>query len=521
MTWTALFALLLTLTAPACADRGADRSSAPGTWPEAPVAESAGGGEGPSAEGGSPAAAEAREVPPADGEIRITPTGTAGPVYADFISFSAVSAFSRHPETRQFLHQDAEAVALVRGLHPYAIRFPGGSFTRKFHPDDDKGRKLMEGYVDLARASGVRRCILVLNLYAGSIEEARTVIRTLQEGGIEIVAVELGNEYHLGKYRDKYPSAEPFVEEAARYVAALRPLLPGVPYGIPVPSSRHVFDAEQFGARAEFFEDWTNTLADAVRSGRLPVQAVIPHFYKQTHEVFEKPTLEGRFDGVMDLLRIDSYDFLRRVVLDYYRAEFGPDIEIWITEWGVKEKQVYGNTVAEGLHVMGFLLDMAEANHRTGNAVRHSAYQKLAGPVSNAAITPTGSLPTLEPAGAFQPGTAWYAFHFLGDKLDGAQYVDATVAGATQDQVRLACFRRGEDLYVAFANRTGRSWRLDLAGRMDAVWGERPWAANGQTFWNAGGDHLPAQRIENRLTNVIPPYGYGVLKADWAAVMAR
>lgn len=457
----------------------------------------------------------------AAGEIHIRNLESAGPVYADFISFSAVSAFNKHPETRRFIAQDPQGVELVQGLHPHAIRFPGGSFTRKFFPRDEKGKRLLDAYKQMANATGEKRCILVLNIYAGSQEDARFLIQDLRTAGIDIVAVELGNEYHIKKYRKKYPDAEAVVADLKPYVDLVKQELPGVPMGLPVPSSRHVFDAEQMGNRADFFEDWTTVLARAVRSGELDVQAVIPHFYKQTHEVFELPSTRARFDGVMDKMRIDSYAFLKQVVLDYYADQFGEGIEVWITEWGLKEKQVYGNTVAEGIHVMGFLMDMAEANRRTGNAIRHSCYQKLAGPVSNAAITPTGTLPTLENTGAFQPGTAWYAFHDIHPALQDARYVTANFTGVGQDQVRMACFRREGDLYVVFANRTGQYWRTDVAGRMTAVWGEQAWASNGQTFWNASGEYVPAQRIEDQLSNTIPPYGYGVIKADWDAVMAR
>ena len=459
-----------------------------------------------------------------DGEIRIRPLAVEGPVYTGFQSFSAVSAFNKHPETRRFLGEDPEGVALVQGLHPAAIRFPGGSFAAKFNPQDEKGERITKAYLELVRTSGVSDCILVLNLFKGTIGQAEYLVRKLQAGGVQIVAVELGNEYHLKKYRDKYPTADPYVAEAARYIDALKPLLPGVPYGIPVPSSRHVFDAEQFGNRAEFFETWTNTLADAVQSGRLPVQAVIPHFYKQTHEVYDLPTHERRFDGVMDALRIDSYGFLDRVVLNYYQEEFG-DVAVWITEWGLKEKQVYGNTLAEGIHVTGFLLDMLEANQRTGNRVAHSAYQKMAGPVCIGAITPKGTLQTMEAAENFQPGTAWYAFHDLGEAITDAQYVRSEIRGPGQDAVRMATFRRGESLYIVFANRTGQSYRMDIAGRMTAVWGDKAWASNGQTFWNDTGNgrakYLPAQRMADQLGNVIPPYGYGYLKANWDAVMQR
>jgi hypothetical protein len=456
-----------------------------------------------------------------DGDVRIRNLVAEGPVYADFISFSAVSAFNRHPESRRFLSQDPDGVRLVQGLYPHAIRFPGGSFTRKFFPKDDKGQKLLKAYQDLARESGEQRCILVLNIFAGTQDDARYLINSLRSAGIEIVAVELGNEYHIKKYRKKYPDARAMIEDLKPYAALVQQELPGVPMGLPVPSSRHVFDAEQFGNRAEFFEDWTNTLAEAVRSGELPVQAVIPHFYKQTHTVYKLPSTQARFDGVMEELRIDSYGFLNQVVIDYYTKLFGDGIELWITEWGLKEKQVYGNTMAEGLHVMGFLLDMAEGNRRNGGRIKHSCYQKMAGPVSNAAITPKGPLPTMEPAGDFQPGTAWYAFHDFGGILDGAQYVRADIAGPGQDKLRMACFRREGDLFIAFANRTGQYWRMDIAGRMSAVWADKAWASNGSTFWSASGEHQLAQRIDGQLSNVIPPFGYGVLKADWEAVQAR
>lgn len=436
-------------------------------------------------------------------------------IYPEFRSFSVVSAFKKHPEHRHFIYQSEEGLGLISKMGAHALRFPGGSFSRKFHPQDDKGAKLIDQHIELSRKSGIENTILVLNMFAGSIEEAKTTIRKLQQGGIRIVAVELGNEYHLKKYREKYPNVEPFIEEAKSYIKALKPMLPGVRYGIPVSSSRHVFDAEQFGNRAQFFEDWNGGLAKAVRSGELPVDAVIPHFYKQTHEVYQLPTHQQRFDGVIGELQIDSYAFLEKVVLNYYLDLFG-DVELWITEWGLKEKQVYGNTMAEGIHVTSFMMDIMLANQNTGNRVRHTCYQKLHGPMSNGAITPVGELPVVEPASAYKGETSWYAFTFLDEIIDNARLTKTQVKGIQNEEVRVEVLKQGDDAIIYFANRSAREYRMAALGEAHYMSGEKAWASNGQTFWNADGNYLPAKLVRANLSNTIPPYSFGYIRVPWS-----
>ncbi len=449
--------------------------------------------------------------------IRIFPNGPQTAVYDGFRSFSMVSAFSKHPQTRRMIYEEPEGLALINGLGAQAYRFPGGSFANKFDPTDEKGIKLMEAQIELCRRTDNPQVILVLNLFDGTIEQAITMIRELQKGGVQIVAVELGNEYHLRKYRDKFPNAKALIKEASRFMAATRIFLPGVPFGIPVCSSRHVFDAEQFGSRAEFFEEWNDELASAVKSGALPVQAVIPHFYKQTDQVAKLSTQEARFNGVMQQLRTDSYEFLDRAVMQYYTGLFG-NVELWITEWGLKEKEVYGNTIAEGLHVSSFCMDMIRANALSGNRIKHSCYQKLAGPVCIGAITPLGNKPVAEPCKVFQPGTAWYAFSFLNDFIEGSTLIRSRIEGVDSKDLRIETFRKGQDFFVFFANRTNSTYALNFEGNLTCLSGETPWASNGQTYWSDQGGARPVRLVRGQSGGQIPPFAFGYLKTSWDAV---
>ena len=447
-------------------------------------------------------------------EVRINPQQVGNPVYADFRSYSVVSAFKKHSQTRELLAESEEGVGLVKALGAHALRFPGGSFARKFKPRDPKGEQLIDAHIDLSRESGVMRTILVLNFLTGTVDDAKYSISRLEKAGIEVIAVELGNEIHLKKYRESIPDVETFVDVAKQYQAALKPVVPQALFGIPVPSSRHVFDAEQMGKKAEFFEHWVEVLSDAVSSGDLPVDAVIPHFYKQTHTVYNLPTQEQRFRGVMDELRIDSYAFLDKTVMSYYGQHFS-GLEIWITEWGLKEKQVYGNTLAEGLHVMGFQLDMIRANELTGNKVRHSCYQKLHGPMSNGSISEVGNLNPVQPAMTYKPETAWYAFRFMEDVLQNAVYVESSVSGATQDALRVETFKVGDNYVIAFANRSPHEYRLNHSGQARIMHGSRPWCSNGQTYWNDASSYMPVQLTDVTNTSVIPAYGFGYIAAPW------
>ena len=58
--------------------------------------------------------------------IRIFPDGPQTVVYYGFRSFSMVSPFSKHPQTRRMIYEEPEGLALINGLGAQAYRFPGG-----------------------------------------------------------------------------------------------------------------------------------------------------------------------------------------------------------------------------------------------------------------------------------------------------------------------------------------------------------------------------------------------------------
>ncbi|MFT7589456.1 MAG: hypothetical protein ACI959_001674 [Limisphaerales bacterium] len=455
------------------------------------------------------------------GVIRITPSSDGVRVYSEFRSFSVVSAFSRNSVNKEYIYQDPQGVELIKGLGAHALRFPGGSFAGKFKPFEDKYAKLIDAHIKLSKETGITNCILVLNFLSGTVEEAKFVVKELKEGGINIIAVELGNEIHLKKYRKSITDVEAYVRVSAKYLEELKRLLPNAEFGIPVPSSRHVFDAEQMGSRVQFFEHWIATLSEAVSSGELEVDAVIPHFYKQTHMVYKLPTKFERFHGVMKEMRINSYDFLDQAVINYYDTHFS-GLDLWITEWGLKEKQIYGNTLSEGLHVTSFLMDMMRGNMLTSNRITHSAYQKLHSRPSNGLISEVGTLPPVEPASIYKPETPWYAFHFINDIIaGGATITRSKISGVSQDQVRIETFRKGDDFYVLFANRTGKEYRINMAGTARYLYGDHPWSSNGMAFWhkdNSTEKYDPVKLVDGNITNVIQPWSFGYIKADWTKI---
>ena len=164
-------------------------------------------------------------------------------------------------------------VAAVNGLKAsnssFVLRFPGGTLGNYTHPTAGTGYGLVAAevssapaavqavltndasypdnhlgrMVQLALDTGAK-VMWMANLYTGTSAEAITAINAFLSAGVDVIGVELGNEWYLGRYSAKYPTVSTYIADAEVFRNALKAAHPAIPVGIVIPPSTPMKDGE-------------------------------------------------------------------------------------------------------------------------------------------------------------------------------------------------------------------------------------------------------------------------------------
>ncbi len=164
-------------------------------------------------------------------------------------------------------------VASVNGLkttnNNFVLRFPGGSLGNYVHPTTGTGYGLVAGevvgaptsvqnvltndatypdnhlarMVQMAVDTGAK-VVWMANLYTGTSAEAIAAVNAFIGGGVEVVGIEMGNEWYLNRYAGKYPSHTNYIADAEAFRNAVKVAHPTIPVGIIIPPSTTMKDGE-------------------------------------------------------------------------------------------------------------------------------------------------------------------------------------------------------------------------------------------------------------------------------------
>ena len=152
---------------------------------------------------------------------------------------------------------DSNFVALTKDLQPQMLRFPGGTIGNFYHweiagfvqsemsstSNEQLNRRNRGNFVRLRKRRNGRLAfddfmqmcnalkitpIVVVNLWTGSQEESAGWVQYAKNKGYEIAYWELGNEYYLPWYAEKYPSAETYIAQAQKHAQAMKAVDPNI-----------------------------------------------------------------------------------------------------------------------------------------------------------------------------------------------------------------------------------------------------------------------------------------------------
>ena len=237
------------------------------------------------------------------------------------------------------LHTDCSEV--VDALDPEVLRWPGGITANFYHfngngygfvSSEVKGteyagnaervQELLDiNYIEIFLQVAIgRKVIFVANLLHGSVDENLKAINYLKDGGVDVIGVELGNEFYFSKMEpdDYIKRCSPYIERITDIKLA-------------------VHMAPDFGAKNQ---KWNSTVAKA------DVDAFVIHEYnRKVKNDCKQSDQSAYFDCA--LTKVDEFtgSFIRTLISNYKR-KYGQK-EIWLTEWNIapRTKDVYGTYI--------------------------------------------------------------------------------------------------------------------------------------------------------------------------------
>ena len=304
---------------------------------------------------------------------------------------------------------DTDFVALTKALAPKTLRFPGGTVGNFYHwepggffeseMDSTLNAKLnkrnKDNYVKLQeRRNGkiafddfMQLCntlhitpVVVVNLWTGSPEESAAWVRYAKNKGYQVTHWELGNEYYLPHYLNKYRTVKSYIAEAKKHAAAMKAVNPDIK--VSVCATPLGFHKEGWLVKTQQ-QKWDEGLA--ADSSFYDAYTVHAYAYKAV----QKKKIEEMRCYLMGWIHFGVAE-----ALDYYHKLF-PNKEMWITEWNIANPaNRVANTQLHAIYVGDFFLKML-----TTPNITQANFHVIAGPGKG--------FPVFSPMTPITPGTFW------------------------------------------------------------------------------------------------------------------
>lgn len=270
----------------------------------------------------------------------------------------------------QEVDKDSNFVTLLRKSNNVVLRFPGGGVANDYQPDEpgygynplkrpiakplimlyhqtkDRKYNIIENFISLCHQSNAK-AIYCANVLNGSVEKMLYVIDKLQQANIEIVGVELGNEFNLGNYRHIFPNAKVYVDTIKHYITALRLKHPNIPIGlIAAPLDLNTMNDK----RSQFMHEWNKTVS------QVDFDAYIVHHYfpfDDKQKVFDNIYYKSAIilDSVTQTFIPNSINYFNTIPTQKPK-------KIWLTEWNIWNAYAF-NTFLQASFVAQFLNHLA------------------------------------------------------------------------------------------------------------------------------------------------------------------
>ncbi|RKU31353.1 hypothetical protein C6497_02345 [Candidatus Poribacteria bacterium] len=286
--------------------------------------------------------------------------------------------FNSNMMSGDYGYLDDDFITLTSTLHPQSLRFPGGTVGNFYHWKDSgfyenemgttlstqlnkrnkgnfnklrkkrNGRISFDDYMALCKRLNITP-IIVVNLWTGSPSESAEWVRYALEKGYNIRHWELGNEYYLTHYKNKYPTADSYIKEARKHATAMKAVDPTIKLsicvtpvafheeGFLIKTGQRKWDKQLSEKHAETSTDWFDAFSVHVYAYKamkdVPIKEMGRYLYGWIHYGIPK-------------------------AMDYYEELF-PNKDMWITEWNIANPaNRVANTQLHALYAGDFFLKL-------------------------------------------------------------------------------------------------------------------------------------------------------------------
>ena len=396
---------------------------------------------------------------------------------------------------------DEDFVALTEILQPKTLRFPGGTVGNFYHwktsgfLENEMGTTLSTqlnkrnkgNFVKLRKKRGgkihfddfMQLCtdlditpIVVVNLWTGSPEESAEWVQYSKEKGYNITHWELGNEYYLPHYANKYPIAKTYMKIAKEHAMAMKAVDPTIK--LSVCASPVAFHKEGFLIKTAQ-RKWDEGLAkttDSTASSWFDAFSVHIYAYKAMKDV----DIEEMRGYLFGWIHYDIDDGMK-----YYEDLF-PNKEMWVTEWNIANPaNRVANTQLHAMYVGDFflkLLSIPKVTHAnfhviTGYGKGFPVFSQIT-PVSNRTFWKYGGEPESD-YGNIIRRTVYYTFQLIGEAMSKSDtlfsvtmsntpYIQGKVdfKGQQLAGVQTQAIGNSQSVFILVSNRTSEELKPHL-----------------------------------------------------------
>ena len=285
----------------------------------------------------------------------------------------ALYGFNTNMMNGDYGYLDPDFVELTKVLAPKTLRFPGGTVGNFYHWEPGgffesemvstvnpklnarnkrnyarlqklrEGKIVFDDFMQLCNTLNIMP-VVVVNLWTGSPEESAAWVSYAKSKGYHVKHWELGNEYYLPHYLNKYPTVGTYIAEAKKHAAAMKAVDPDIK--VSVCASPIAFHKEGWLVKTQQ-RKWDEGLAADTSF----YDAYTVHVY--AYKAVRKKEIEEMRGYLMGWIH-----FAVTEAFDYYEKLF-PNKEMWITEWNIANPvNRVANTQLHAMYVGDFFLKM-------------------------------------------------------------------------------------------------------------------------------------------------------------------
>ncbi len=389
------------------------------------------------------------------------------------------------------------------------------------------GKNVIGAFIQLAVGSR-SPLLFTCNMLDATYEDNKLVLDSLLRGGVSLAGIELGNEFYLPRYRDKYPNVQAYIDTAKYYAARLQQDFPGVKIGA-VASPSEIMPAHE--KQYAYYKRWNQALA-----AEDFYDAYIVHYYIKDANTWcpgdsiVSAELPATFARYQDSLQ-KHLDYWFGPALDGFKAIF-PGKKMWLTEWSTTNRYTcFGNTQVNNLFFAQYQNELAT---RYSDLVEFAVHHNWLGRGKH--------FPMLAPAGKdFAERSSSPLFKLLQPIFSGRETrvaaLPVSITGNLPSGVKLYAYHQqatGSEparllVVVINLNEQAQTVRLDggqvktgsqvfdlQTGKVKSVFAAKPWASLGSPGFFSDTAVAPEgiQTAEGAFSGQFTAPGYGVSVAE-------